>query len=171
MTLLLLLLAATRAIAREPLRALLRNGMGSRRHLSCSTVCASSGRRWQCAVPVGAVGGATADSYPEAVTTLPGRFTEPSVSTKVLSSRRRFFAFSWRFLGSGAFRKDPGSILEAPGTLPDQIFIGFRSTCLQVACGSCPGLSGSAGMLPGSAPSLGNPFAGFPWGTAIREEV
>ena len=75
------------------------------------------------------------------------------------------------FLPSSAFRKRPGAILEAPGTLPDQILRGFCDTFLQVACGSCQGLSGSAGMLPGSAPSLSNPFAGFPWGTAIREAV
>ena len=66
------------------------------------------------------------------------------------------------FLRSGVFRKGPGAILEAPGTLPDQILLGFRDTFLLVLSGSCRGLSGSAGMLPGSAPNLGNPLAGVP---------
>ena len=39
-----------------------------------------------------------------------------------------------RFLRSGAFRKGPGPIPEAPGTLPDQILIDF---------------AGSAGILSG----------------------
>ena len=33
-----------------------------------------------------------------------------------------------RFLRSDAFRKAPGAILEAPGTLPEQILIGFCDT-------------------------------------------
>ena len=83
------------------------------------------------------------------------------------------------FLRSGVFRKGPGAILEAPGTLPDQILIrffiklydfsdqipaGFCDTFLTVASGSCRGLSGSAGMLPGSAPNLSNPLCGVPLG-------
>ena len=89
------------------------------------------------------------------------------------------FSIFLRFLRSGAFRKGPGPIPEAPEALPDQRFsrilryfsAGFCDSFLQVACRFCQGLSGSAGMLPGSAPSLSNPFAGFPWGTAIREAV
>ena len=65
---------------------------------------------------------------------------------------------------SGVFRKAPGAILEAPGTLPDQILIGFCDTFLLVKAGSCRGLSGSAGMLPGSAPNLSNPLCGVPLG-------
>ena len=77
------------------------------------------------------------------------------------------------------FRKGPGPILEAPGTLPDQILIrffirlydfsdqipvGFCDTFLTVASGSCRGLSGFAGVSPGSAPNLSNPLCGVPLG-------
>ena len=68
------------------------------------------------------------------------------------------------FCRSGVFRMGPGPILEAPGTLPDQILRGFRDTFLLVLSGSCRGLSGSAGMLPGSAPNLCNPLSGVPQG-------
>ena len=74
------------------------------------------------------------------------------------------FPIFLRFLRSGVFRKAPGAILEAPGTLPDQILIGFCDTFLLVKAGSCRGLSGSAGMLPGSAPNLSNPLCGVPLG-------
>ena len=68
------------------------------------------------------------------------------------------------FCRSGVFRMGPGPILEAPGTLPDQILKGFCDTCLRVTSGSCRGLSGSAGMSPGSAPNLSNPLCGVPLG-------
>ena len=42
--------------------------------------------------------------------------------------------------------------------------IGFCDTFLLVKAGSCQGLSGSAGMLQGSAPNLSNPLAGVPLG-------
>ena len=86
------------------------------------------------------------------------------------------------FLRSGAFRRGPGAILEAPGTLPDQILIrffiklydflyqipvGFCDTFLTVASGSCRGLSDFAGVSPGSTSNLSNPLCGVPWGTAI----
>ena len=74
------------------------------------------------------------------------------------------FPIFLRFLRSGVFRKAPGAILEAPGTLPDQILIGLCDTFLLVKAGSCRGLSGSAGMLPGSAPNLSNPLSGVPLG-------
>ena len=38
-------------------------------------------------------------------------------------------------------------------------------------CRFCQGLSGSAGMLPGSASRRSNPFAVFPRGTAIRAAI
>ena len=84
-----------------------------------------------------------------------------------------------RFLRSGAFRRGPGAILEAPGTLPDQILIrffiklydfsdqipvGFCDTFLTVASGSCRGLSGFAGVSPGSASNLSDPLCGVPLG-------
>ena len=81
------------------------------------------------------------------------------------------FSTFWRFLRSGVFRKGPGPILEAPGTLPDQILRGFRDTFLLVLSGSCRGLSGSAGMLPGSAPNLSNPLAGVPLGYGDSRSV
>ena len=83
------------------------------------------------------------------------------------------------FLYSGAFRRGPGAILEAPGTLPDQILIrfsiklydfsdqipvGFCNTFLTVASGSCRGLSGFAGVSPGSASNLSDPLCGVPLG-------
>ena len=83
------------------------------------------------------------------------------------------------FLHSGAFRRGPGAILEAPGTLPDQILIrffikfydfsdqipaGFCDTFLTVASGSCRGLSGFAGLSPGSTSNLSNPLCGVPLG-------
>ena len=83
------------------------------------------------------------------------------------------------FLHSGAFRRGPGAILEAPGTLPDQILIrffiklydfsdqipvGFCDTFLTVASGSCRGLSGFAGVSPGSTSNLSNPLCGVPLG-------
>ena len=73
----------------------------------------------------------------------------------------------------------PGAILEAPGTLPDQILIrffiklydfsdqipiGFCDTFLTVASGSCRGLSGFAGVSPGSTSNLSNPLCGVPLG-------
>ena len=74
--------------------------------------------------------------------------------------------YRFDFLRSGAFRKGPGAILEAPGTLPDQILRGFCDTFLQIACGSSQpeSLLGFAGMLPESAPNLSNPLAGVPLG-------
>ena len=74
------------------------------------------------------------------------------------------FSIFLRFVRSGVFRKRPGSILEAPGTLPDQISVGFCDISLPVPSGSCRGLSGSAGMSPGSASNLSNPLAGVPLG-------
>ena len=68
------------------------------------------------------------------------------------------------FLRSGVFQEGPGALPEAPGTLPEQILIGFCDTFLLVKEGSWRGLSGSAGMLPGSAPDLGNPLCGVPLG-------
>ena len=62
------------------------------------------------------------------------------------------------------FRKGPGALPEAPGTLPEQISVGFCNTFLQIPSGSFRRLSGSAGMLPGSAPNLSNPLAGVPLG-------
>ena len=85
--------------------------------------------------------------------------TGPEANTKLILDVT--FCLFWRFVRSGVFRRGPGPILEAPGTLPEQILRGFCDTFLQVACGSCQGLLGSVGMLPGSAPSLSNPFAGF----------
>ena len=87
--------------------------------------------------------------------------------------------FFSHFLRSGVFRKGPGAILEAPGTLPDQILIrffiklydflyqipvGFCDTFLTVASGSCRGLSGFAGVSPGSASNLSDPLCGVPLG-------
>ena len=69
-----------------------------------------------------------------------------------------------RFLRSGAFRKGPGPIPEAPGTLPDQILQRFCDTFLPVSPGSCRGLSGSAGMLPGYTASLRNSLCGVSLG-------
>ena len=76
------------------------------------------------------------------------------------------------FLRSGAFRKGPGPIPEAPEALPDQRFsrilryfsAGFCDSFLRVACRFCRGLSGSVGMLPGIAcffSSLGLFFSDF----------
>ena len=48
---------------------------------------------------------------------------------------------------------------------------GFCDSFLRVACRFCQGLSGSAGMLPGSASRRSNPFAVFPRGTAIRAAI
>ena len=75
-----------------------------------------------------------------------------------------FFSDFLCFLRSGVFRKAPGAILEAPGTLPDQILIGFCDTFLLVKAGSCRGLSGSAGVSPGSASNLSDPLCGVPLG-------
>ena len=45
------------------------------------------------------------------------------------ATRRLFFDHTfpifWRFVRSGVFRKRPGSILEAPRTLPDEILLRF----------------------------------------------
>ena len=68
------------------------------------------------------------------------------------------------FLRSGAFRKGPGPVPEAPGTLPDQILPRFCDTFSSIPSGSCRVFSGSAGMLPGSASNLGNPLSGVPLG-------
>ena len=68
------------------------------------------------------------------------------------------------FLRSGVFRKGPGALPEAPGTLPEQISVEFCNTFLQIPSGSFRRLSGSAGMLPGSAPNLSNPLCGVPLG-------
>ena len=90
-----------------------------------------------------------------------GRFWDPGRVPKLRKSRpwetRRLFwehTFSifWRFLRSGAFRKGPGAIPEAPGTLPDQILRGFCDACLQLPSGSCRGLSGSAGAFSSGFP-------------------
>ena len=59
---------------------------------------------------------------------------------------------------TNTFQKTPTAILEAPKTL------GFRDTFVLVPSGSCRGLSGPAGNLPGSAPNLGNPLSGVPLG-------
>ena len=68
------------------------------------------------------------------------------------------------FLRSGAFRKGPGPIPEAPGSLPDQILQRFCDIFLPVSPGSCRGLSGSAGMLPGYTASLRNSLCGVSLG-------
>ena len=74
------------------------------------------------------------------------------------------FVFFVCFLRSGAFRKGPGAIPEAPGTLPEQILRKFCDTFLRVPSGSHRGLSGSAKVLPGSASNLSNPLCGVPLG-------
>ena len=99
-------------------------------------------------------------------------------ATGHLFSDHTFLIFL-RCLRSGVFRKGPGAILEAPGTLPDQILIrffiklydfsdqipvGFCDTFLTVASGSCRGLSGFAGVSPGSTSNLSNPLCGVPLG-------
>ena len=62
------------------------------------------------------------------------RFWAPGRTRKLPKNRpppRSPVVFLWPeidflcFLRPSAFRKPPGSILEAPGTLPDQILIGF----------------------------------------------
>ena len=68
------------------------------------------------------------------------------------------------FLRSGVFQEGPGALPEAPGTLPEQISVGFCNTFLQIPSGSFRRLSGSAGMLPGSASNLSNPLCGVPLG-------
>ena len=70
----------------------------------------------------------------------------------------------WRFVRSGVFRKRPGPIPEAPGSLPDQILQRFCDIFLPVSPGSCRGLSGSAGMLPGYTASLRNSLCGVSLG-------
>ena len=74
-----------------------------------------------------------------------------------------FWIFS-RFVRSGVFQKGPGPILRALGTLPDQILGRFRDNFWLVPPGSCRGLSGSAGMLPGCTPTLRNSLCGVPPG-------
>ena len=69
-----------------------------------------------------------------------------------------------RFLRSGAFRKGPGPIPEAPGSLPDQILQRFCDVFWPVSPGSCRGLSGSAGRLPGYTASLRNSLCGVSLG-------
>ena len=116
------------------------------------------------------------------------RFWGPGRDPKSSQNRSRGWDFLifWlpeivclRFLRSGAFRKGPGAILETPGTLPDlilirffrrlydfsdQILVGFCDTFLTVASGSCRGLSGFAGVSPGSTSNLSNPLCGVPLG-------
>ena len=62
------------------------------------------------------------------------------------------------------FRKGPGALPEAPGTLPEQISVGFCNTFLQIPSGSFRRLSGSAGMLPGYTASLRNSLCGVSLG-------
>ena len=73
-----------------------------------------------------------------------------------------FFAAGNRFFAFSSLGRVPGPIPEAPGTLPDQILLGFCDTFSPVPPGSCRGLSGSAGMLPGCAPDLRNSLCGVP---------
>ena len=68
------------------------------------------------------------------------------------------------FLVLPSLGRVPRPLPEAPGTIPDQLLRGFRDTFLLVLSGSCRDLSGSAGMLPGSAPNLCNLLAGVPLG-------
>ena len=54
-----------------------------------------------------------------------------------------------RFLRLGAFRKGPGTDFGLPGSLPNRISEGFSVIVRRGPPGSCRGLSGSAGTLPG----------------------
>ena len=101
------------------------------------------------------------------------RFWAPGRTPKLPKNRPRkvnayfwstLFRFLLRFLRSGVFRKGPGPILRAPGALLDQILIGFSDILRSVPPGSCRGLSGSAGMLPGYTLNLRNSLCGFPLG-------
>ena len=78
-----------------------------------------------------------------------------------------FFAFSSLGCVPEGSRTDSGGSGDPPGPDFDRILRYFFAGRLRF----CQGLSGSARVLPGSAPTLSNPFAGFPWGTAIREAV
>ena len=81
-------------------------------------------------------------------------------STGILAAENQFFEFSsLRRVPEGS-RTDSGH----SGDPPDQILRRFCDTFLQVAWASWRGLSGSAGMLPGSAADLSNPLAGVPLG-------
>ena len=67
----------------------------------------------------------------------------------------------------GASRLDSGGSADPPG--PD--FERISRHFLLVLSGSCRGLSGSAGMLPGSAPNLCNPLAVVPLGYGDSRSV
>ena len=71
-----------------------------------------------------------------------------------------FFAFS----SLGRVPEGSRTDFESSGALPEQIFIGFCDIFSLVPPGSCRGLSGSAGMLPGSASNLCNPLSRVPLG-------
>ena len=82
--------------------------------------------------------------------------------TGILVAENQFFAFSSLGRVPEGSRTDSGGSGDPPA--PDFEMILFCDTFLLLPSGSCRGLSGSAGMLPGSAPNLCNPLAGVPLG-------
>ena len=137
-------------------------------------ICAESDSKWQrqekpTKIASGAVSGRTFSA--------PGSFSvdfglpdgpqnwqkKRSGATRGLFFDHTFPIFG-RFVRSGVFRERPGSILEAPRTPPDQILQRFCKVFLPVPSGSCRGLSGSAGMLPGYTASLRNSLCGVSLG-------
>ena len=101
-----------------------------------------------------------------------GRFWAPGRTSKIAKKptlapmTRLLFAPATRFFtfSSLAFRKGPGPIPEAPGSLLDQILQRFCDISLPVSPGSWRGLSGCAGMLPGYTASLRNSLCGVSLG-------
>ena len=84
-----------------------------------------------------------------------------------------FFLLFWCFLRSGAFRKGPGPIPEAPWTLPDQILVHFARwfaiDFMRFVDSSAGIMSGFAGMFNAGIHRQppGPTLRGSPWDTAI----
>ena len=104
------------------------------------------------------------------------RFWAPGRTPKLPKKRPRatrglffdhIFPIFSGFLHSGVFRKGPGPILEAPGTLPDQISVDF----VTLFCRCRRDLVGVCRVPPGCCrdphPTSVTHSPGFPWGTAI----
>ena len=109
-----------------------------------------------------------------------GRFWGPGRVPKSTQNRpkslllRRFLEPGSRLFAFSSFRRVPeGSRTDSGGSgdPPGPDFDRFCRDFLIVTPGSCRGLSGSAGILPGSASRRSNPFAVFPRGTAIRAAI
>ena len=75
-----------------------------------------------------------------------------------------FFSTLLRLLRLGVFRKGPGAIPEAPGTLPSKISDVFSDMFRCFLLGSVRDLAGSAGGLPERTGGLRYVFSGVPLG-------